>query len=194
MAAKAHEISLEAGSKMAAAMKDVVNAAAGLSGFVIESARDLVQYMVRRGQMTQEEADKHSPGRGASAKTQGVTAAGSCVASKSRTCPCARTVSCFAHIFARIFARAIGCARKAGGESSRENGEAGAKSSRKEGAGCEESSREESRPRQKSCARKEARRKEGSKVEAEVGRAAGRRSRAHSRARRNRFKKSHSIT
>ena len=58
MAAQAHEISLEAGSKMAAAMKDVINAAAGLSGFVIESARDLVQYMVRRGQMTQEEADK----------------------------------------------------------------------------------------------------------------------------------------
>ena len=58
MAAKAHEISLEAGSKMAAAMKDVVNAAAGLSGFVVESARDLVQFMVRRGQMTQDEADK----------------------------------------------------------------------------------------------------------------------------------------
>src|SRR5687768_6340820 len=58
MAAKAHEISLEAGSKMAAAMKDVVNAAAGLSGFVIESARDLVQFMVRRGQRTQDEADK----------------------------------------------------------------------------------------------------------------------------------------
>ena len=58
MAAKAHEISLEAGSKMAAAMKDVINAAAGLTGFVIESARDLVQYMLRRGQMTQEEADK----------------------------------------------------------------------------------------------------------------------------------------
>ena len=58
MAAKAHEISLEAGSKMSAAMKDVVNAAAGLSGFVMESARDLVQFMVRRGQMTQEEADK----------------------------------------------------------------------------------------------------------------------------------------
>jgi hypothetical protein len=58
MAAKAHEISLEAGSKMAAAMKDVINAAAGLTGFVIESARDLLQYMVRRGQMTQEEADK----------------------------------------------------------------------------------------------------------------------------------------
>src|SRR3954464_11735797 len=58
MAAKAHEISLEAGSKMEAAMKDVVNGAAGISGFVVESARDLVQFMVRRGQMTQEEADK----------------------------------------------------------------------------------------------------------------------------------------
>jgi hypothetical protein len=58
MAAKAHEISLEAGSKMAAAMKDVVGAAAGLTGLVLQSARDLLQYMVRRGQMTQEEADK----------------------------------------------------------------------------------------------------------------------------------------
>ena len=58
MAAKAHEISLEAGSKMAAAMKEVVGAAAGLQAFSLESARDLVQYMVRRGQMTQDEADK----------------------------------------------------------------------------------------------------------------------------------------
>src|SRR5205814_9893369 len=58
MAAKAHEISLEAGSKMAAAMKDVVNGAAGITGFVVESARDLVQFMVRRGQMTQDEADR----------------------------------------------------------------------------------------------------------------------------------------
>jgi polyhydroxyalkanoate synthesis regulator phasin len=58
MAAKAQEISQEAGSKMASAMKDVISAAAGLTGFAIESARDLVQYMVRRGQMTQEEADK----------------------------------------------------------------------------------------------------------------------------------------
>ncbi len=58
MAARAQEISQEAGSKMAAAMKDVIGAAAGLAGFAIESARDLVQYMVRRGQMTQEEADK----------------------------------------------------------------------------------------------------------------------------------------
>src|SRR5436190_15564228 len=58
MAAKAHEISLEAGSKMAAAMKDVINAGAGLAAFSIESSRDLVQFMVRRSQMTQDEADK----------------------------------------------------------------------------------------------------------------------------------------
>lgn len=58
MAAKAQEISMEAGSKMAAAMKDVINAAAGIAGFSIESARDLVQFMVRRSQMTQDEADK----------------------------------------------------------------------------------------------------------------------------------------
>lgn len=58
MAARAHEISLEAGSKMTAAMRDVVGAAAGISAFAIESARDLVNYMVRRGQMSQEEATK----------------------------------------------------------------------------------------------------------------------------------------
>jgi polyhydroxyalkanoate synthesis regulator phasin len=58
MAARAQEISQEAGSKVAAAMKDVIGAAAGGAAFAIESARDLVQYMVRRGQMTQEEGDK----------------------------------------------------------------------------------------------------------------------------------------
>jgi polyhydroxyalkanoate synthesis regulator phasin len=58
LAARAHEISLEAGSKMSGALRDVIGAAAGLTAFAIESARDLVQYMVRRGQMTQEEADK----------------------------------------------------------------------------------------------------------------------------------------
>lgn len=58
LAARAHEISLEAGSKMSSALKDVINAAAGITAFAVESARDLVQYMVRRGQMTQEEADK----------------------------------------------------------------------------------------------------------------------------------------
>src|SRR5918912_1403071 len=58
MAARAQEISQEAGSKVAQAMRDVISAAAGLAGFAVESARDLVQYMVRRGQMTQEEADR----------------------------------------------------------------------------------------------------------------------------------------
>src|SRR5918911_507374 len=58
MAARAQEISMEAGSKVAAAMKDVINAAAGLTGFAVENARDLVQYMIRRGQMTPEEGEK----------------------------------------------------------------------------------------------------------------------------------------
>lgn len=58
MAERAQAISQEAGTKIAAAMKDVIGAAAGLAGFAVESARDLAQYMVRRGQITQEEADK----------------------------------------------------------------------------------------------------------------------------------------
>ena len=58
MIAKAHEISLEAGSKMAKAMKDVIFAAAGLSPFAADSAKDLVNYMVRRGQMSAEEAER----------------------------------------------------------------------------------------------------------------------------------------
>lgn len=58
LAEKAQLISLEAGTKVAAAMKDVVSAAVGLAGFAVESARDLTTYMVRRGQMTQDEADK----------------------------------------------------------------------------------------------------------------------------------------
>jgi polyhydroxyalkanoate synthesis regulator phasin len=58
LAEKAQLISLEAGSKVAAAMKDVISAAAGIAGFAVESARDLTTYMVRRGQMTQDEAEK----------------------------------------------------------------------------------------------------------------------------------------
>jgi polyhydroxyalkanoate synthesis regulator phasin len=58
MAERAQLISEEAGTKIAAAMKDVIGAAAGLAGFAVESARDLLQYMVRRGQITQDEADK----------------------------------------------------------------------------------------------------------------------------------------
>jgi len=55
---RAQIISQEAGGKVAAAMKDVISAGAGIAGFAIESARDLVQFMVRRGQMTMEEGDK----------------------------------------------------------------------------------------------------------------------------------------
>lgn len=58
MAERAQLISQEAGTKIAAAMKDVISAAAGVAGFAVESARDLVQFMVRRGQITQDEADK----------------------------------------------------------------------------------------------------------------------------------------
>ena len=58
MAERAQLISQEAGTKIAAAMKDVISAAAGIAGFAVESARDLVQYMLRRGQITQDEADK----------------------------------------------------------------------------------------------------------------------------------------
>lgn len=55
---RAQEISREAGTKVSTAMRDVISAAAGIAGFAVESARDLVQYMVRRGQMTSEEGDK----------------------------------------------------------------------------------------------------------------------------------------
>lgn len=58
LAERAQIISQEAGTKVSAAMRDVISAAAGIAGFAIESARDLVQYMVRRGQMTPEEGEK----------------------------------------------------------------------------------------------------------------------------------------
>jgi polyhydroxyalkanoate synthesis regulator phasin len=55
---RARAISHEAGTKVTSAMRDMISAAAGIAGFAVESARDLVQYMVRRGQMTQDEADR----------------------------------------------------------------------------------------------------------------------------------------
>jgi len=58
LAERAQVISQEAGTRVSAAMKDVIGAAAGIAGFAIESARDLVQYMVRRGQMTPEEGER----------------------------------------------------------------------------------------------------------------------------------------
>ncbi|HEV8446981.1 MAG TPA: hypothetical protein VGQ44_09170 [Gemmatimonadaceae bacterium] len=58
LAERAQAISQEAGTKVSAAMKGVIGGAAGIAGFAIESARDLVQYMVRRGQMTPEEGER----------------------------------------------------------------------------------------------------------------------------------------
>lgn len=58
MAERAQLISQEAGTKIASAMKDVIGTAAGIAGFAVESARDLVQFMVRRGQITHDEAEK----------------------------------------------------------------------------------------------------------------------------------------
>ena len=58
MAERAQLIGQEAGTKITAAMRDVIGSAAGLAGFAVESVRDLVQYLVRRGQMTQDEADQ----------------------------------------------------------------------------------------------------------------------------------------
>jgi polyhydroxyalkanoate synthesis regulator phasin len=55
---RARAISQEAGTKVTSAMRDMISASAGIAGFAVESARDLVQYMVRRGQMAQEEADR----------------------------------------------------------------------------------------------------------------------------------------
>lgn len=85
LAERAQVISQEAGTRVASAMKDVVSAAAGIAGFAIESARDLVQYMVRRGQMTPEEGerlireaeaahDKRSPGDKARATASKIAA------------------------------------------------------------------------------------------------------------------------
>lgn len=55
---RARLISQDASARVSTAMRDMVGAAAGIAGFAVESARDLVQYMVRRGQMTKDEADK----------------------------------------------------------------------------------------------------------------------------------------
>jgi polyhydroxyalkanoate synthesis regulator phasin len=55
---RARAISRDAGTKVSSAMREMISSAAGIAGFAVESAKDLGQYMVRRGQMTQDEADK----------------------------------------------------------------------------------------------------------------------------------------
>src|SRR5256885_13657197 len=58
MAERAQVISQEAGTKIAAAMKDVITAGARIVGFAVESARDPGQDMVRRGPRAAGQADK----------------------------------------------------------------------------------------------------------------------------------------
>lgn len=83
LAARANQLSQEAANRMATSMKDLISSAAGIAGFAIESARDLVQFMVRRGQLSSEEAEelmrdveaaqpKRKPGK-ASASAEGST-------------------------------------------------------------------------------------------------------------------------
>src|ERR1044071_7320628 len=55
---RARVISQEAGTKVSVAMRDVISAAAGIAGFAVESARALVQYMVKRGSSGPKE-DQH---------------------------------------------------------------------------------------------------------------------------------------
>ena len=106
---RAQEISLEAGSRVAIAMKDVISAAAGIAGFAVESARDLVQFMVRRGQMTPEEGDKllreaeasHSK-RPASERTK---PRASEIAAKERAAQRARAAAAREHAMAQHVAR-----------------------------------------------------------------------------------------
>ena len=58
LTARAREISKDASTKVTSAFRDMISAGAGIAGFAVESAKDLVQYMVRRGQMTADEAEK----------------------------------------------------------------------------------------------------------------------------------------
>ena len=58
LTARARAISHDAGTKVTSAFREMISAGAGIAGFAVESAKDLVQYMVRRGQMTADEADK----------------------------------------------------------------------------------------------------------------------------------------
>lgn len=107
---RAQTISRDASGRIASAMRDVIGTSAGLAGFAVESARDLVQFMVRRGQMTAAEGDrlmreadaaqrKRSPARTAarpSGKEPSVPAkpaakASANVASKASSKPPART-------------------------------------------------------------------------------------------------------
>lgn len=95
IAERAQLIGQEAGSKIASAMRDVIGTAAGVAGFAVESVRDLVQYMVRRGQMTQDEADRlireaeEARGKRGSRAERGTAKADSKLETKSESKPAA---------------------------------------------------------------------------------------------------------
>ncbi len=121
LAERAQSISQEAGTKVATAMKDVIGAAAGIAGFAIESARDLVQYMVRRGQMTPEEGErlireaeaaheKRSPGEKARATATKI-AAERAAAAKAEA---AARAAAQAAVYARPIAKPAGSPQSSG--------------------------------------------------------------------------------
>lgn len=85
LSARANEISADANSRMAGAIRDVINSAAGVAGFAVESARDLVQFMVRRGQMTPAEAERLlREAEAANARRQPARAAGESAGTPSK--------------------------------------------------------------------------------------------------------------
>lgn len=58
LAARAQAIGQEAAGKVAAAMREAIGSAGEIAAFSIESVRDLVQFMVKRGHITAEEGEK----------------------------------------------------------------------------------------------------------------------------------------
>jgi hypothetical protein len=55
---RARAISEDATTRIATAMREVLAASTGVAGFALGSARDLAHFMVRRGQMSQEDSDR----------------------------------------------------------------------------------------------------------------------------------------
>jgi len=58
LAARAQAITGEAAGKLTDAMRGLVFAAAGLTGFAVETARDVVGFLVRRGEMAKDEGER----------------------------------------------------------------------------------------------------------------------------------------
>lgn len=93
LAARAHVISQEANAKVTAAMREALSTASGAAGFAVESARDLVQYLVRRGQMTAEEGERLvREAEGAHAKRSGKKSAKTAAKTAAKQ-PAAKTVA-----------------------------------------------------------------------------------------------------